>query len=85
MVEDEEVAKVVGPFECSSGEEHTDWKNYIIECSTTKTKNWNFDFQHEGTPASEVIPDKATLAAFAAAIVLFGLLEIVDRIAVRDE
>ena len=29
--------------------------------------------------------DKATLAAFTAAIVLFGLLEIVDRIAVRDE
>ena len=35
--------------------------------------------------AAESIPDKATLAAFTAAIVLFGLLEIVDRIAVRDE
>jgi purine-cytosine permease-like protein len=35
--------------------------------------------------AAESIPDKAMLAAAAAAIVLFGLLEIVDRIAVRGE
>jgi hypothetical protein len=35
--------------------------------------------------AAESIPDKATLAAATAAIVLFGLLEIIDRIAVRDE
>ena len=35
--------------------------------------------------SAESMPDKATLAAFAAAIVMFGLLEIVDRIAVRDE
>jgi hypothetical protein len=35
--------------------------------------------------AAESIPDKAMLAAAATAIVLFGLLEIIDRIAVRDE
>ena len=35
--------------------------------------------------AAESIPDKATLAGAAAAIVLFGLLEIIDRIAVRGE
>jgi hypothetical protein len=35
--------------------------------------------------AAESIPDKATLAAAAAAIILFGLLEIIDRIAVRGE
>ena len=35
--------------------------------------------------AAESIPDKATLASAAAAIVLFGLLEIIDRVAVRDE
>ena len=35
--------------------------------------------------AAESIPNKATLAAAAAAIVLFGLLEIIDRIAVRGE
>ena len=58
----EEVAKIAGPFQCSDGAESADWKNYIIECSTEKTKNWNFDFQHEGTPASEVIANPATLA-----------------------
>jgi hypothetical protein len=35
--------------------------------------------------AVESIPDKAMLAAIAVAVVLFGLLEIIDRIAVRDE
>ncbi len=35
--------------------------------------------------ASETIPDKATLAAVAVAVILFGLLQIIDRIAVRDE
>ena len=35
--------------------------------------------------AAESIPDKATLAAVAAAVILFGLLEIIDRIAVRGE
>jgi len=35
--------------------------------------------------AAESIPDKAMLAAIAVAVVLFGLLEIIDRIAVRDE
>ncbi len=35
--------------------------------------------------AAESIPDKATLAGVAAAIVLFGFLEIIDRIAVRGE
>ena len=35
--------------------------------------------------AAESIPDKATLTGAAAAIVLFGLLEIIDRIAVRGE
>ena len=35
--------------------------------------------------AAESIPDKATLAAPFAAIVLFGLLEIIDRTAVRGE
>ena len=35
--------------------------------------------------AGESIPDKATLVTLAAAIVTFGLLEIVDRIAVRDD
>jgi hypothetical protein len=58
----EEVAKLVGPFECTDGSESADWKNYIIECDTEKTKNWSFDFQHEGTPAKEVIATPATLA-----------------------
>lgn len=35
--------------------------------------------------ANESIPDKATLAAVAVAVILFGLLEIIDRVAVRDE
>lgn len=35
--------------------------------------------------AAESIPDKAMLAAIAVAVVLFGLLEIIDRVAVRDE
>lgn len=35
--------------------------------------------------AAESIPEKAMLAAIAAAVVLFGLLEIIDRIAVRGE
>jgi hypothetical protein len=35
--------------------------------------------------AQESIPDKATLAGIAVAVVLFGLLEIIDRVAVRDE
>ena len=35
--------------------------------------------------ASESIPDKAMLAAVAVAVILFGLLQIIDRIAVRDE
>ena len=35
--------------------------------------------------ATESIPDKAMLAAVAVAVVLFGLLEIIDRVAVRDE
>ena len=51
----EEVSKLVGPFECSDGAESADWKTYVIECSTEKTKNWSFDFQQEGTPAKEVI------------------------------
>jgi hypothetical protein len=35
--------------------------------------------------ATESIPDKAMLAAIAVAVILFGLLEIIDRVAVRDE
>jgi len=35
--------------------------------------------------AAESIPDKAGLCAVASAVVLFGLLEIIDRIAVRGE
>ena len=35
--------------------------------------------------ASESIPDKAMLASVAVAVILFGLLQIIDRIAVRDE
>lgn len=35
--------------------------------------------------AQESIPDKATIAGIAVAVVLFGLLEIIDRMAVRDE
>ncbi len=35
--------------------------------------------------AQESIPDKAGLAGIAVAVVLFGLLEIIDRMAVRDE
>lgn len=35
--------------------------------------------------AQESIPDKATLAGIAVAAILFGLLEIIDRVAVRDE
>jgi len=35
--------------------------------------------------ASESIPDKAMLAAVAVTVILFGLLQIIDRIAVRDE
>jgi heme A synthase len=35
--------------------------------------------------ASESIPDKAMLAAIAVAVILFGLLALIDRVAVRDE
>jgi hypothetical protein len=35
--------------------------------------------------AEDSIPDKATFVAIAVAVILFGLLEIIDRIAVRDE
>lgn len=35
--------------------------------------------------AQESIPDKATIAGIAVAVILFGLLEIIDRMAVRDE
>ncbi len=35
--------------------------------------------------AQESIPDKAGLTGIAVAVVLFGLLEIIDRMAVRDE
>src|SRR5882724_5678531 len=38
-----------------------------------------------GGLAAESIPDNATLIAVVSAIVLFGLLAIIDRIAVRDD
>lgn len=64
-----DVAKVMGPLDCSDAAEHTDWKQYVAECDTEKTKNWSFDFTHEGTEAKELIakPDdlaKAKLVAF---------------------
>lgn len=55
--------KILGPLECLDGAETADWRNYVIECSSDKSKNWSFDFQREGTPAKEVIGKPALAEA----------------------
>lgn len=63
----EEVAKIVGPFECGDAAQHTDWKQDVAECETEKTMNWAFDFESE-FEAKDLIakPDKLAKAKLVA-------------------